>query len=127
MLLNNYDIPRQKTSGTFLASGLNGRSKQDIPTILHYTWPGVYGVPKSAGALAFKMWKDEDRIPRATNGDITLPKENVHFNSYNYSYDSGINEYPNAVQNAQDGHGVGGKNNQYFFGFTIYHLEKLLI
>ena len=111
----NYDIPRQETSGTFLTSGLNGRSKQDIPTILHYTWPGVYGVPKSAGALAFKMWKDEDRIPRATNGDITLPKENVHFNSYNYSYDSGINEYPNAVQNAQDGHGVGGKNNQYFF------------
>jgi len=105
------NTPRQKTAGTFLASGLNNRSKQNIDTILHYTWPGNSGVPASAGSLAFKMWADDSRIPRGANGDITLPANKVYFNSYNYSYNGGVNEYSSAVANSLQ----GSKNNQYFF------------
>ena len=104
---SHVSTPRQRTAGTFLASGLNNRSKQNIGTILHYTWPGN---PSSAGSLAFKMWADDTRIPRGVNGDITLPADKVYFNSYNYSY-NGANEYGASVVASK---GVN-KNNQYFF------------
>ncbi|WP_339006599.1 autotransporter-associated N-terminal domain-containing protein [Fusobacterium animalis] len=108
---SDASTPRQRTAGTFLASGLNNRSKQNIDTILHYTWktdPMSGG--SMAGSLAFKMWADDSRIP--TNGDdITLLHDKVYFNSYNYSYNSGTNEYPLSVAPSQ----LTNKNNQYFF------------
>ncbi len=104
---SNPSTPRQKTTGTFLASGLNNRSKQNIGTILHYTWPTD---PSSRGSLAFKMWADDSRIP--TNGDnITLPADKVYFNSYNYSYNGGTNEYSSNIAPSK----VRNKNDQYFF------------
>ena len=102
--------PRQRTDGNFIAQGLAGRSLQNIDTILHYSWRGVWGVPEEAGSLAFKMWNDEDRIPRDSNGNITLP-DKVYFNSYNYGFNGGTREYPNAVAGSLS----GSKNNQRFF------------
>ncbi|WP_373080498.1 autotransporter-associated N-terminal domain-containing protein [Fusobacterium animalis] len=116
---SHVSTPRQRTAGTFLASGLNNRSKQNIDTILHYTWPEN---PNSAGSLAFKMWADDTRIPRSGD-DIILPADKVYFNSYNYSYKGGANEYPTSVVASK---GVN-KNNQYFFigGSRFIELDNM--
>ncbi|WP_339331590.1 autotransporter-associated N-terminal domain-containing protein [Fusobacterium animalis] len=116
---SHASTPRQRTAGTFLASGLNNRSKQNIDTILHYTWPEN---PNSAGSLAFKMWADDTRIPRSGD-DIILPADKVYFNSYNYSYNGGANEYPTSVVASK---GVN-KNNQYFFigGSRFIELDNM--
>ena len=111
---SHASTPRQRTAGTFLASGLNNRSKQNIDTILHYTWPQN---PFPNGSLAFKMWADDTRIPRSGD-DIALPADKVYFNSYNYSYKGGVNEYPTSIVASK---GVN-KNDQYFFyrRFSFY-------
>ena len=93
--------PRQDTKPGFLTSGLANRSNQNVPTTLHYTWPGS---PSGAGSLAFKMWQDE-------RADFTGTSDKIYFNSYNYSYGGGENEYRDPVVTS-----VGtNKNNQYYF------------
>ncbi|WDD88341.1 autotransporter-associated N-terminal domain-containing protein [Fusobacterium nucleatum] len=116
---SHASTPRQRTAGTFLASGLNNRSKQNINTILHYTWPQN---PFPNGSLAFKMWADDTRIPRSGD-DIALPADKVYFNSYNYSYKGGVNEYPTSVVASK---GVN-KNDQYFFigGSRFIELDNM--
>ena len=93
--------PRQNTKSGFLNSGDNA-SKQNISTILHYTWPYNSGAEKS---YAFKMYKEGDTtvLPAPPGGGNTY-----YFNSYNFG---GTKEFANGVVNSQ---GIN-KNNQYFF------------
>ncbi len=93
--------PRQDTKGTFLGSGDNA-SKQNISTILHYTWPYNSGAEKS---YAFKMYKEGDTavLPAPPGGGNTY-----YFNSYNFG---GTKEFAGGVVNSQG----EDRNHQHFF------------
>ena len=93
--------PRQLTKGTFLHSGDN-KSKQNVKTILHYTWPHNKGAEKS---YAFKMFAEEisTTLPAPEDGG-----NNYYFNSYNFG---GTKEFANGVANSQG----TDRNHQYFF------------
>ena len=100
---------RQNTKSGFIGpSGqVDGRSKQNQDVILHYTWPerpGNFGLPRDRASLAFKMWREGASY---TSAD----PDKIYFNSYNFSYNGGATEFPNAVQDSA----TSGKNNQYFF------------
>ena len=101
---SDNNTPRQDTKADFLTNGLNNRSLQNVSTTLHYTWPGTNGVTNEAGSLAFKMWQDE-------RANFSGTPDTIYFNSYNYSYNGGVNEYQNSVASSL----VSGKNSQYFF------------
>ena len=91
---------RQNTKGSFLTSGDNA-SKQNISTILHYTWPNNTGAEKS---YAFKMYKEGDTttLPAPASGNT------YYFNSYNFG---GTKEFANGVVTSQG----DNRNNQHFF------------
>ncbi|WP_338982799.1 autotransporter-associated N-terminal domain-containing protein [Fusobacterium nucleatum] len=95
------DTPRQDTKGSFLGSGDNA-SKQNISTILHYTWRYGRGAEKS---YAFKMYKEGDTevLPAPSGGGNTY-----YFNSYNFG---GTKEFAGGVANSQG----EDKNHQHFF------------
>ncbi|WP_339068909.1 autotransporter-associated N-terminal domain-containing protein [Fusobacterium animalis] len=106
---SHSSTPRQDTKSGFLATIRTSKmSKQNVPTTLHYTWRGIWGVPAEAGSLAFKMWRDEDN---AKSSAWTGTEDTVYFNSYNYATTTIGNEYQNDVAGSL----TGGKNNQRFF------------
>ena len=107
------NTPRLHTNGGFLTTtGLvDGRSKQNINTILHYTW-GQYSsnsnfrLPKERASLAFKMWQEE-------GSNFSGTPDKIYFNSYNFAYNGGAGEFNGSIVGSASG--TPNKNNQPFF------------
>ncbi|MDC7956349.1 autotransporter domain-containing protein, partial [Fusobacterium simiae] len=109
-------LNRQNTNAGFLtANGLvDGRSKQNVSSILHYTWDdhsfnAPFRLPTDRGALAFKMWQEE-------GANFTGTPDKIYFNSYNFAYNGGTPEF-GAIQPSSSAAVAGGvnKNTQPFF------------
>ncbi|EEY33946.1 autotransporter-associated N-terminal domain-containing protein [Pseudoleptotrichia goodfellowii] len=109
---SSASTPRQNTKGNFLGSEEN-QSKQNINTILHYTWPNNTGAEKS---YAFKMYKEGDttNLPAPSSGNT------YYFNSYNFG---GTKEFANGVVASQG----DNRNNQRFFigGSRFWEIDNI--
>ena len=108
-------LSRQNTNaGFFTTSGLvDGRSKQNVSSILHYTWDDhtnshPFRLPTDRGALAFKMWQEE-------GANFTGTPNKIYFNSYNFAYNGGAAEFGTIQQSSSGAAGGVNKNNQPFF------------
>ncbi|WP_029490856.1 autotransporter-associated N-terminal domain-containing protein, partial [Fusobacterium hwasookii] len=104
---SNGGLRQQRRAGF----NLNGRAKDSIQSILHYTW---FSGSAGESGYAFKMYTDTGGnftlgtdIPNSTNGLTTPAGNNVYFNSYNF----GDNDEFGVIANSQ---GIE-RNHQHFF------------
>ena len=104
---SNGGLRQQRRAGF----NLNGRAKDSIQSILHYTW---FNGSAAESGYAFKMYTDTDSnftlgtdIPHSTNGLTTPAGNKVYFNSYNF----GNNDEFGTIANSQGDE----RNHQHFF------------
>ncbi|WP_304177488.1 autotransporter-associated N-terminal domain-containing protein [Leptotrichia trevisanii] len=120
---NEAAFPSQLTKTSFSAN--SSGSMQNIRTQLRYTLNNLYttqlGFPAKSERVAFKMWKDDGAVfgrydvgsdsngvvkaenDRGTDGNNYVSPFNgtpddIYFNSYNFSYNGGTNEYQQDIK-----------------------------
>ncbi|PIM88051.1 autotransporter domain-containing protein, partial [Fusobacterium animalis] len=119
---------------------VDGRSKQNIMYHIRYTldnhYTGDFGFPQKSIWTAFKMWTDDGaalgaydlvydsttKKVKAANPDPNAQKDpfrnlpnDIYFNSYNFSYNGGTNEFTSPIESSVAGGNPDNLNNQRFF------------
>ena len=119
---------------------VDGRSKQNVMYHIRYTldnhYTGDFGFPQKSIWTAFKMWTDDGaalgaydlvydsttKKVKAANPDPNAQKDpfrnlpnDIYFNSYNFSYNGGTNEFTSPIESSVAGGNPDNLNNQRFF------------
>ena len=119
---------------------VDGRSKQNAMYHIRYTldnhYTGDFGFPQKSIWTAFKMWTDDGaalgaydlvydsttKKVKAANPDANAQKDpfrnlpnDIYFNSYNFSYNGGTNEFTSPIESSVAGGNPDNLNNQRFF------------